>query len=1018
MLRFATVGNPIAYFTQHLDKGDYFLEGQEEGGIWQGKGADLLSLDGEVTAEAFAKLCQNRVPGTNEKLTPRDSDKRRPGVDLSFHCPKSVSVLYGLSGDEAIKESVQEAVRKTMQEMEREVQVRVRKGKEKNSRENRTTGNLIWGEFVHKTARPVNGVPDPHLHVHCYVFNASYDKEEQRFKAAELGNIRRDAKYYQALFHNHLAHELTRQGYAIEASKKGWEIAGIKRETLEKFSSRTKEVEEKAREKEEKLGRKLTDKERDGLAAETRSKKAKDIPYSQLREKWGDRLSLVERDQILAIYNGRDPEHYQTQEAERTEAGEGAIAHAFSHCLERKSVVSEKELLTEALTHSIGRGSFADVQRGLDLHESVLRGKDSRGERMVTTMEVKAEEEAMLAFARKGKGSLGILNDNEDYEFQYDFLNTEQRAAVHHVISTKDRVAIIQGKAGVGKTTTIKEAAHAIEQGGKSVYTFAPTSDATEILQQDGFDQAATVSRLLVDERLQEEIKGQVIWIDEAGLVSGKMMGQVFAIAESQNARVILSGDTKQHHSVERGDAMRQLAEQARLPIVSIDKIQRQKGQYREAVEAASEEEVGKSFEILDGLKWVEEVKKEAERGEKLAKGYVDTITQGKTALVVSPTHKEKDQVTKEIREKLKAKEIIKGEESQVVRQINLNWTEAERKDERNYEKDLVIQMTQNAPGLKRGERLTIIEGENGLQAQKQGGQSIPLPLEHAKRFQVYRRKKIDLAKGDQIAITQNGLAYDKEGKKKKLINGMIYQVDKINGKGIHLKNGWIVGKEFGHIDHGYCTTSHKAQGKTVDHVFLAQSSESNAAASREQFYVSISRGRRSVMIYTDDKAELKRSVYRSGERLTAIEMEQKQKTRETKELFQDNVSLTTDARREGKESFDRDNQQKQEEAIEKVLNRDDERLTRDEGKKPLIPVSKSLPSGERLSQSQRRRKKRSIRSLAGVMSQVMSLDEKEREELRQEVKEKVRKDHVQYRRQKNLTRRRDGGRERGRGYD
>ena len=1005
MIRFADVGDPEVYFTQHLDKGDYFLEGQESGGVWRGKGAARLGLEGDIDTADFAKLCQNRKPGTNEKLTPRDAKNRRPGVDLSFHCPKSVSLLYGLSGDEEIKEAVQSAVRKTMQELERDTQVRVRRGKEKNTDEDRTTGNLAWGEFVHKTARPVKGIPDPHLHVHCYIFNASYDQKEDRFKAAQLGKIRRDSRYYEACFHSHLADNLARQGYEIEASKRGWEIAGIKRETLEKFSARSKEIEDKAKEKEAKLGRKLSAKERDGLAAQTRSKKAKDIPYADLQAEWAQRLNVLEQEAILTAYTERDSSRYQEQGQAREASGDQAMEHALSHCLERKSVVREKELLATAIKHSLGRSTVGDIKRSLDLQEDVLRGREKSGQMMVSTVAVKREEQEMVGFAEKSKGSCQALNDEAaEYEFKYDFLNAQQRAAVHHVMTSQDRVMMIQGKAGVGKTTTVAEAARAIDQGGHQVYTFAPTSEAAKVLQEDGFE-ANTVSHLLVNTKLQEQLQGQVIWIDEAGLVSSKMMNQVFRVAKAQDARVVLSGDTRQHHSVERGDAMRQLADQAGLPIADIEKIQRQKGRYKEAVEYSSQGKTAKSFEVLESLEWIEEVKKESEREEKLAEAYVKTVTSGQTALVVSPTHREKDRVTKKIREGLREKGHLKGEDAMAYRQVNLNWTEAERKDSRNYEKDLVLQMTQNAQGLKRGERLTLVEGETPeeLMAERHDGERIALPLDHAKRFQVYRKKDMDLTQGDRLTITQNGFCKDKDGNRKRLVNGMSYGVKGVAEDGkVHLDNGWILDQDFGHIDHGYCTTSHKAQGKTVDHVFLAQSADSNPAASREQFYVSISRGRKSVTIYTDDKKELKKAVYRSDERLTVHELESQAKgyekrkaTQERRDAFADNTRAATEARsaQEGPLPYPalENEEAATQEASEPPERRDwdkvledqkqdlteAERLTRDDvGKSQDLPQSGNTPSR----QTKRKNRRISANTLHGLIHSLGTSGEAERQ--------------------------------------
>jgi len=107
-------------------------------------------------------------------------------MNFNFHVPKSVSLLYGLTQDERILDAFRASVDETMQDMESEVKTRVRKG---GKNEDRIAGNMIWGEFIHTTARPVNGIPDPHLHAHCFVFNAIFDNAEGRWKAAQFGDL-------------------------------------------------------------------------------------------------------------------------------------------------------------------------------------------------------------------------------------------------------------------------------------------------------------------------------------------------------------------------------------------------------------------------------------------------------------------------------------------------------------------------------------------------------------------------------------------------------------------------------------------------------------------------------------------------------------------------------------------------------------------------------------------------------------------------------------------------------------
>lgn len=87
------------------------------------------------------------------------------------------------------------------------------------------------------------------------------------------------------------------------------------------------------------------------------------------------------------------------------------------------------------------------------------------------------------------------------------------------------------------------------------------------------------------------------------------------------------------------------------------------------------------------------------------------------------------------------------------------------------------------------------------------------------------------------------------------------------------LENGWTIAKDFGHLAYGYVVTSHASQGKTVDRVFVGQTRESFPASSAEQFYVSASRAKEQVILYTDDKAALMQAVQRSDERLSATEL-------------------------------------------------------------------------------------------------------------------------------------------------
>jgi ATP-dependent exoDNAse (exonuclease V) alpha subunit len=404
----------------------------------------------------------------------------------------------------------------------------------------------------------------------------------------------------------------------------------------------------------------------------------------------------------------------------------------------------------------------------------------------------------------------------------------------------------------------MREAVDAIEANGKRVFTFAPSADASRgvLREQEGFRNADTVARLLVDEKLQQAAKGQVLWIDEAGLLGARAMAQVFDLAEKFDARVVLSGDRRQHGSVERGAALRLLETEAGLVPAEIRGIRRQRGAYKQAVQALSEGRIQDGFRQLDELGWIREVA-DVDRYKALATDYVAAVCAGKSALVVSPTRWEGEQITDEIRSELQRAGKLGEEQHPIAVLTNANLTLAQRQEAVNYIPGDVLVFHQNAKGYTKGQRVFVGDA--------------PLPLDQASRYQVFHRGTLPLAPGDMVRVARNGKTADG---KHRLNNGGVYMIRGFTDSGdLRLANGWTISREFGHLAHGYVATSHASQGKTVDRVFIGQSSISEPAASREQFYVSASRGREQTIIFTDCKSALREAVERTADRLSATEM-------------------------------------------------------------------------------------------------------------------------------------------------
>ncbi len=148
--------------------------------------------------------------------------------------------------------------------------------------------------------------------------------------------------------------------------------------------------------------------------------------------------------------------------------------HAVEHSFERKSVISEKALLAEALVHGVGSVTVAGVH---SQKRDVIR-KESDGTVYVTTKAVYQEELNMVAFARDGKGKCSRLAQ-PDQATAPEVLSEEQERAKERILSSRDRVTILVGGAGTGKTRMMQSTVNAIEAAGRKVFTFAPSADAS-----------------------------------------------------------------------------------------------------------------------------------------------------------------------------------------------------------------------------------------------------------------------------------------------------------------------------------------------------------------------------------------------------------------------------------------------------------------------------------------------------------------------------------------------------------
>lgn len=933
----------VRYFRENLAQADYYCETTSIIGKWHGKLADKLELKDEVRAEDFEKLLYNTHPQTGERLTARNSANRRPLYDCTFSSSKSASIMLAITKDKEILGAHQKAVKDAMLAMQADLQTQMGTGQGKHYQ---TTGNGIWAEFVHEFSRPlkkqIDGktayIPDPQLHSHCTLINATFHKGQNRYRALEMSNLKRSAPYYEAIYHSAYAQYLKKAGYEVEKRGKRWELKAISRETIEKFSGRTLEIEALAKERGIKNA-----KAKAALGRLTRNDKHQSISDEKLPSHWKDRLSLSEYQAIMTA-KGKEKDGGDEDSGATQITAERAVNLSLSHHLQRNSSVQEKRALAYAIDLTSGIVSPDKIIEELQSRDNLIRG-EYRTLPYITTKEMLRSEEALIEKATASKNTKAPLNP--EYEIQNPIFNEGQRAAIDHVLQSEDQIIMVAGDAGVGKTTLFQTVKDGIEQTGKKMFAFAPSSDASrKVLREKGFKDADTIKKLLQDKELQNKLKNNAILIDEAGLVPVDTMNKLFDISKAQNSRLILSGDYKQHSAVEAGDALKLLETHSKLPVARVNEIVRQQkaARHKEVIEKLAngiglkgnsekrKDEVVKAFDKLDTNGNVIEINDRQERQKQLAQDYLkETTAKNADVMVVAPTHREKDAITNSIRETLTQNKRL-GEQKQFSKLQDKQLSNAEKELTQSYLKDDIVQFHKNITPFKAGEKYKVSEitDKGQVLVTSSDYQTSPLPQDNRDRYSVYKKQSIQIAENDKIRITKNMKALSG----KELNNGQVFDVKGFDKTGnIKLSNNQTIAKNAEHIDYGYVSTSFKSQGRDAKTALIAQSSDSLGASNDRQFYVSVSRASENCRVYTDDKKALRHAVSRSGDTMSAHQVNQlnhsSQVTREEKERMNYKAHVKTFYQEKVKPNLEKLKTYYEQRGLEKKMDRSDIGLER-----------------------------------------------------------------------------------------
>jgi ribosomal protein S8E len=704
------------------------------------------------------------------------------------------------------------------------------------------------------------------------LFNATWDATEGRWKALEAREMVTAQKFVRNVYYHELVGSLQKFGYGVENNPRGdFEIAGVSKELIDRFSKRHREIDEKTKEFLEREPDKANQNIkviRANIAHKERARKIKDVGIVKLQSIWNQQLSWKERWQISRLDKQRSPEISQKMTAEQ------AVGWAEQHLFERRSVVHEHELWRHALEHTRGQTiSLPEIKAATQKRE-YLRDEQFQGK--ITTREVFQREFNIVRLAQHRMRQYEPLVAN--YQPSNRSLDDEQRKAVEHIFSSRDFVTLFRGGAGTGKSFTLREVKAGLNQAGHVVQVIAPQRQQVADLERDGFSGAQTVSALLKQNFLT---RGAVVMVDEAGQIGGQQMLELLSLVQTVKGRVILSGDTHQHGAVEASDALRAIEQYSGLGYAELTNIRRQNPkaakthaerqwleQYRLAVNEAQRGKLGASFDRLDKHGAIVPCSL-ADQQQKLTEHFLEHFKNQQSTVVVSQSWSEIHKVNEQVRLGLKAQKLIGESETTVTALERQDLTDAQKRDKRFYQPDSVLLFNRPTSGFKSGsagklrgitDKHLLIEADHRIR---------PVPFKELDKITVCQPKDLSLTSGDRLQLKANAQSQDG----RRLANGELVTVKQIHADGrIDLNDGRTLPKQYRQFVRGYAVTSYAAQGKTVDYVLFSDSAV-KAATNEQQWYVTISRGRKGVKIFTADKIQLRQNIAHSGHRTLALDM-------------------------------------------------------------------------------------------------------------------------------------------------
>ncbi len=548
---------------------DYYLDPDEPPGRWWGGGCPALGVDGPVVGDDLRALVEARHPGTGSPLGRRFGDRSARGFDATFSAPKSVSVLWALSPDAFVRAEVlaahDAAVEAALGWFERHGAV-TRRGTDGVLQVD--TGGVTAAVFRQHTSRTV----DPQLHSHA-IISAKVQDDTGRWLALDARFLKYQQRTIGWVYDAVLRSELTaRLGVDwVDRHDGVLDLACVPASVREAFSARTPQVEARLAElirawthdhdEAEPDPRTIARLER-ATVVDSRPEKVHGIDAGDLHLQWAAEAQAVGFDPARLTLDqiggtaprwGRIPDEALIEEALVLAEQEAAswlqadLARHLTTLLAPDHAGSAAELIAE-----VDRlAALADQQcvpLGPEPDGASRRRHDGRPvteavtDRRLTTPAALTQEHTLQAWAATNVRPVASTADPQ---------HTAAKAIAGH-----DRLVLVVGPAGTGKTHTTAQAVADLQAQGRPVVGLAPSGKAADVLSNAAGCPTDTLAGFLArhqGHRPSPWPAGTTVVLDEAGMAATDDLAQLINLVQANQWRLVAVGDPAQLPSVARG---------------------------------------------------------------------------------------------------------------------------------------------------------------------------------------------------------------------------------------------------------------------------------------------------------------------------------------------------------------------------------------------------------------------------------------------------------------------------------